>query len=134
MKPIDPDRPSTWKAYKPSYCATCWAGCCTMPVEVKIEDLIRLGLVGELEAQGSLKKIAKELMAEKIIASYRQSTGLFILAQKPNGDCHFLDSKTRRCAVYESRPGVCRQFPSIGPRPGFCPSANVDNVDSSRPS
>jgi Fe-S-cluster containining protein len=25
--------------------------------------------------------------------------------------CMMLDQKTRRCTVYEARPGVCRKFP-----------------------
>jgi Fe-S-cluster containining protein len=25
--------------------------------------------------------------------------------------CQFLDKKTRRCSVYDARPGVCREYP-----------------------
>ncbi len=92
-----------------------------MPVEVVLDDLIRLGLVSGDEAAGSVRKIAKSLIKEKIVVSYRQSSGLFMLSQKANRDCYFLDSKTRLCTVYEKRPDVCRKFPSIGPRPGYCP-------------
>ncbi len=91
-----------------------------MPVEVKIADLIRLQLVSEDEAQGSLKKVAKRLIREGYVTSYRQGTDLFMLTQKANGDCLFLN-ENRLCTVYEKRPGVCREFPAIGPRPGFCP-------------
>jgi Fe-S-cluster containining protein len=91
-----------------------------MPVEIKISDLIRLGLVSEDEAEGSHKKIAKRLMKEKIVKSYRQGTEFFMLEQKYNGDCVFLD-QNRLCTVYEKRPDTCRLFPKIGPRPGFCP-------------
>lgn len=97
-----------------------------MPVEVKLEDLVRLGLVGEDEAQGSLKKVAKRLIREGLVVSYRAGTDLFMLTQKANRDCVFLDSETRRCTVYERRPGVCREFPRIGPRPGFCPCSRAD--------
>lgn len=92
-----------------------------MPVEVKLSDLIRLGVVAEDEAAGSIKKLAKRLSREGIISSYRHGTELFMLTQKNGRDCHFLDSKTRLCTVYEKRPDVCRKFPDIGPRPGFCP-------------
>ena len=122
------DFPSTWKKHKPSLCRGCLAGCCTMPVEVKIEDLVRLGLVGNSEALGSQKKIANQLLKSKVIVNFRQNTGLFMLAQKPNQDCIFLDSKTRLCTVYERRPGVCRQFPEIGPRPGFCPAKSNESM------
>lgn len=92
-----------------------------MPVEVKWEDLLRLGVVEESD-QSSMKKTVKKLIKQGVITSYRQSTGLFMLTQKSNRDCYFLDLKTRLCTVYEKRPGVCREFPSIGPRPGYCPS------------
>ncbi len=93
-----------------------------LPVEVKIEDLIRLELVTADEAIGSHKKIAKRLQREGIVKSYRTSSGLFMLEQNEGRDCYFLDKKTRLCSVYEKRPGVCREFPkTIGPRPGFCP-------------
>lgn len=121
MNRTDKDRPSTWRAYKDGMCKGCYGSCCTMPVEVKISDLIRLGVTTEDEAQGSLKKLAKRLMKEGIVVSYRAGTEFFMLAQKTNEDCLFLDSKTRLCTVYENRPDTCRKFPAIGPRPGFCP-------------
>jgi Fe-S-cluster containining protein len=94
-----------------------------MPVEVRLSDLIRLGLVGEDEAAGSMRKLAKRLIKEGSVSSYRQGTDLFMLTQKANRDCLFLDEKTRLCKVYEKRPDVCRQFPAIGPRPGYCPGS-----------
>ncbi len=123
MKRPDVDRPSTWKNWRSGMCNGCWGGCCTMPVEIKLSDLIRLGLTDEDEAAGSIKKLAKRLSKEGIIQSYRQGTEFFMLSQKANNDCLFLDSVTRLCTVYEKRPDTCRQFPSIGPRPGFCPGA-----------
>lgn len=96
-----------------------------MPVEVKIEDLLRLELVTQDDFENlSLKKIAKQLMRSGYVKSFRADSGLFTLTQKSNDDCVFLNEK-RRCTVYEKRPGVCRQFPSIGPRPGFCPSIRL---------
>lgn len=95
-----------------------------MPVEVKLSDLIRLQLVTEDEAAGSIKKMAKRLIKDGLIVSYRQGTEFFMLSQKANRDCIFLDSKTRLCTVYEKRPDTCRDFPSIGPRPGFCPAGS----------
>lgn len=92
-----------------------------MPVEIRLSDLVRLGVASEDEASGGIKKLAKRLVREGIIVSYRQGTELFMLTQKANRDCRYLDSQTRLCTVYEKRPDTCRQFPSIGPRPGFCP-------------
>jgi Fe-S-cluster containining protein len=119
---IDKDRPSTWVPYRESLCRGCNADCCSMLLEVTTEDLIRLGLTTEDEAEISQKKLFKRLRKEKVVMSYRDGTGLFMMQSKANGDCQFLDSATRLCTVYDKRPGVCRKFPSIGPRPGSCPA------------
>jgi uncharacterized protein len=92
-----------------------------MPVEVKSSDLVRLGVATIDEVESSPKKLAKRLSKEGVISSYREGTDLFMLTSRPNGDCVFLHEKTRLCTRYENRPDVCRQFPEIGPRPGFCP-------------
>jgi uncharacterized protein len=118
----DKDRPSTWVPYKESLCKSCHADCCAMLLEVTINDLVRLNLCTEDEAAGSHKKLFKRLRKEKILMSYRDGTGLFMMQSKANGDCQFLDSRTRLCTVYDKRPDVCRKFPSIGPRPGYCPA------------
>jgi uncharacterized protein len=117
----DPQRPSTWIEYKKGMCEGCWAGCCTLPVEVSAADLIRLGITDEYEAAESLKKLARRLLKEKLIQAFNHKSQLFVLAQQNGDDCIFL-GKDRLCTVYEKRPEVCRTFPKIGPRPGFCPA------------
>ncbi len=117
----DPQRPSTWIKYRSGLCEGCWGGCCTLPVEVSAFDLIRLGLVTEEEAALSLKKVAKDLTARKIIQAFIPKSQLFVLEQRNGRDCIFL-GKDRLCTVYEKRPEVCRKFPKIGPRPGWCPA------------
>lgn len=93
-----------------------------MPVEIKAKDLIRLGLTTEDEVQNSLKKLAKRLEQQGIIRSYRSGTEFFMLTQRSNDDCYFLDFKTRLCTVYEKRPDTCRGFPTENsPRMNFCP-------------
>lgn len=96
-----------------------------MPVEINADDLVRLGIAKQDEVDQSKKRLAKRLRKEGIIASYREGTDLFMLAQRANDDCVFLDLQTRLCTVYDRRPGVCRKFPEIGPRPGFCPAVSV---------
>jgi Fe-S-cluster containining protein len=87
-----------------------------------MSDLIRLGLTSLDEVQNSSeKKVAKKLIKKGIVRDYRSSTGLFMLSQRSNDDCIFLNEKTRLCTVYDARPEVCRSFPRQGPRPGFCP-------------
>jgi uncharacterized protein len=44
--------------------------------------------------------------------------------QRHGRDCIYLGAD-RRCTVYEKRPEVCRQFPRIGPRPGWCPAGSA---------
>jgi Fe-S-cluster containining protein len=92
-----------------------------LPVEATADDMVRLGLISPDDAGGSLKKIARRLTSEGIVHSFRATTGLFTLAQTPAGDCIYLHPVQRQCTVYEKRPSVCRRFPEIGPRPGFCP-------------
>ncbi len=111
---------STWVKFRPSLCESCTALCCSLPLEVDKEDLFRLGLISENELEGSLKKVAKRLQTQGLIKNFRAATALFTIAQKMNGKCLFLD-KENRCTVYEKRPRVCREFPKIGPRPGYCP-------------
>jgi Fe-S-cluster containining protein len=119
---IDKDRPSTWKRYDAVNCTKCRANCCSMPVEVKLFDIIRLGLAHQDEADNSIKKLAKRLKKEGTVSSYREGTEYFMLTQKANSDCYFLDSKTRLCTVYDKRPDTCREFPAErGTRVGYCP-------------
>ena len=119
---IDAQRPSTWVKYKTGLCNGCWGGCCTLPVEVSAADLIRLELIDEEEAAVSLKAVAKKLMKQKLIQAFNAKSGIFVLEQRYGEDCVFLGRQDRLCTVYEKRPEVCRKFPKIGPRPGFCPS------------
>jgi Fe-S-cluster containining protein len=118
----DKDKPWTWVKYREGLCNGCYGSCCTMPVEIKGEDLVRLELATEDELSASSKKVAKRLIKEGILSSYREGTGNFMLTQKSNDDCYYLHPQTRLCTVYDKRPGVCRQFPEIGPKPGFCPN------------
>lgn len=122
MKPTDKDRPSTWIKYQDHYCGTCNASCCTMPVEVKAFDIVRLGLATQDDIDNSIKKTAKKLKKDGVISSYREGTDLFMITQRANDDCYFLDQKTRLCTVYDKRPDTCRDFPTrVGTRVSFCP-------------
>ena len=116
---VNVDSPYTWIRYKDYLCENCVANCCIMPLEIGFDDLVLLELATE-DDRCSIKKLTKRLTKEKIIKSYRSSTGFFMLEQKANRDCIFLDTN-RLCKVYDKRPEVCRKFPNIGPRPGHCP-------------
>jgi hypothetical protein len=60
---VDVDEISTWTKYNQRLCLKCRANCCTMPVEVKMPDLVRMGVITEFEANEPIKKLAKKLRA-----------------------------------------------------------------------
>lgn len=120
-KKVDPQSLETWRPYKKGLCNDCWAGCCTMPVEVRAADLVRLGLMSEAELDFDLQDVAHRLFKKKIIQAYSRKTGVMVLEQVSGRDCIYLHPQTRRCTVYEKRPDTCRNFPRVGPKPNFCP-------------
>jgi hypothetical protein len=126
MKPAvihfsDLDRTGTWLKYRTGLCDSCQATCCTMPVEVKLADLVRMGVVDAFEAEHEPpKNIAKRLSKARIVGQFNHKHGIFTLARRANGDCLYLDTDSRRCSIYGVRPNTCRNHPTIGPRPGFC--------------
>lgn len=119
---VDVDRLETWSRYRNGLCANCVANCCTMPVEVKLADLLRLQLLDPFEAEHEApKQIARRLSKAGVIEHFNFRNAVFTLARRASGDCRFLDAVTRRCTVYERRPDTCRKHPQVGPRPGYCP-------------
>jgi hypothetical protein len=123
-RPLIPEadlaRLETWVKYRNHLCDHCRATCCTMPAEVRIHDLIRMGVVDEFEAEEPAKLIARRLIKAGIVEHFSFKSELFTLARLANNDCIFLDRRTRRCTIYDKRPDTCRNHPRIGPRPGFC--------------
>jgi Fe-S-cluster containining protein len=114
------DRLDTWQKYSAPMCGACISTCCTLPVEVKIKDLIRIGVVDEFEKGDPPKNVAKRLQKEGIVERFNQKSGIFTLTRMSNNDCLYLDKKSRLCTIYEKRPDTCRNHPKIGPRPGYC--------------
>ncbi len=123
---VNVDNCDTWSRYRNGLCNSCAANCCTMPVEVKLPDLVRLELVDPFEAEHEApKQIAKRLQKMGVIEHFNFKHSIFTLSRRANGDCHNLDAQTRRCTVYEKRPTTCRLHPQVGPRPGYCPYGAV---------
>jgi hypothetical protein len=123
---VNVDNCDTWSRYRNGLCNNCAANCCTMPVEVKLPDLVRLELVDPFEAEHEApKQIAKRLQKMGVIEHFNFKHSIFTLSRRANGDCHNLDAQTRRCTVYEKRPTTCRLHPQVGPRPGYCPYGAV---------
>ncbi|MFZ4499257.1 MAG: YkgJ family cysteine cluster protein [Burkholderiales bacterium] len=116
----DLERLSTWAKHRNGLCESCMATCCTMPVEVRTSDLVRLGVLDAFDADGAMKPWLKRLQKSGVVERHSPATGLFTLARQAGGECVFLDRETRRCTVYERRPDTCRKHPQVGPRPGYC--------------
>lgn len=92
-----------------------------MPLEVQLPDLVRLAVVDPLEAEHIAPKlIARRLLKLHLVDHYNSKQLIFTIARRANGDCHFLDTDTRRCTVYDNRPQICRLHPQQGPKPGWC--------------
>ena len=82
-------------------CSKCPGYCCSYPeIEVTKRDIARLAKhLGLTEEQAEARFIkGKRLLRH-------QKDRIF------DSVCVFLDQKTRRCTVYEARPGVCRNYP-----------------------
>uniref|UniRef100_A0A8W7P8Q0 Peptidase U32 collagenase domain-containing protein n=1 Tax=Anopheles coluzzii TaxID=1518534 RepID=A0A8W7P8Q0_ANOCL len=127
----DIERLETWVKYKNGLCSDCMGSCCSMPVEVRLPDLVRMGVVDEFELEEPVKNIAKRLEKQRVIQHFNFKHGIFTLARRANGDCQYLDQQTRLCTIYERRPNTCRNHPKIGPKPGFC--AYTRNPKAARP-
>lgn len=116
----DIDDTATWVKYTKKLCKHCTAVCCSLPVEVKAADLVRMGVVDVFDLEEEERFIARRLIREKLVEHYHGKTRTFTLARMASGDCIYLDSATRRCLIYDKRPDTCRNHPGVGPRPGFC--------------
>lgn len=117
---VIPDEPTTWSKYQKKFCADCMATCCSLPVEVKTSDLIRIGLMAACEEGSDLRFIARRLKKAGLIEHFHHRSATLTLARMANGDCCYLDSRTRLCTIYEQRPDTCRNHPQVGPRSGYC--------------
>jgi Fe-S-cluster containining protein len=87
-------------------CSKCPAYCCTYTrIEVKLRDIQRLARHFGIGVRAAKKRFTKR----------GEDPGEIVLRHKKDEHfgtaCRFLDSETRRCTIYEARPGVCREFP-----------------------
>jgi len=111
---------STWVKYKASLCRQCMGTCCSLPVEVRFSDLVRMKLVDPFEADEPAKRLAKRLMKAGVVGRFNHKTETYTLARYANDDCIYLNQKTRLCDIYADRPDTCRNHPKVGPKPGYC--------------
>jgi Fe-S-cluster containining protein len=89
-------------------CSKCPGYCCSYPeIEITKRDIAQL---------------AKHLGLTEEQTEARYTKGSRLLRHQKDrifdSVCVFLDQETRRCTVYEARPGVCREYPD-SPRCGY---------------
>jgi Fe-S-cluster containining protein len=101
-------------AARPKYsCSKCPAYCCSYPeIEVTPRDIERLAKHFGLPYRTAEERFTKYDAKEKVRSLRHRQDRIF------SSVCTFLDQKTRRCTVYEVRPGVCREYPD-SPRCGY---------------
>lgn len=123
---VDIDDLSTWTPYRRQLCRGCRALCCTLPVEVTLTDLVRMGVITAFEAGEPVGWLVKKLKKDGVVERYAARKRVFTLVRFANGDCFCLDGRRRKCRIYEKRPDTCRNHPRVGPRPGFCPFEKIE--------
>jgi uncharacterized protein len=87
-------------------CKKCPAFCCTYSeIEITRRDIERLARHFDLTYAQAEERFTKPDHKNTIRMLRHKKDRIFDSA------CMMLDQKTRRCTVYEARPGVCRKFP-----------------------
>jgi len=92
-------------------CSKCPAYCCSYDrIIVEKRDLKRLAKHFHIDEETAAKRFTKTVEGEQVLR--HQKDEIF------GSICAFLDTKTRRCTVYEARPAVCHEYPDR-PRCGY---------------
>jgi len=87
-------------------CHKCPAYCCTYAeIEVNTRDIDRLARHFGLSYRKAEERFTKPDAKGKIRMLRHKQDAIFDTA------CMMLDQKTRKCTVYEARPGTCRKYP-----------------------
>jgi Fe-S-cluster containining protein len=87
-------------------CAKCPGYCCSYPeIEVTPRDIQRLAKHFDLEYAAAEERFTKYDAKERVRLLRHKKDTVFATV------CTFFDQDKRRCTVYESRPGVCREYP-----------------------
>ncbi|MCY2974416.1 MAG: YkgJ family cysteine cluster protein [Planctomycetota bacterium] len=88
-------------AFECTQCGNCCSGPETGYVWVTDEEIDRLAVAMDMEddVEGFKQKFVRQVLASQSLVEYS------------DGDCIFLDPKTRECMVYEARPVQCRTWP-----------------------
>jgi len=92
-------------------CSKCTAYCCSYPqIDVSKRDLNRLARHFGIEPETAERRFTKIKDGVRVLR--HQKDKIF------DSVCMFLDLQTRRCTIYQARPGVCHEYPTR-PRCGY---------------
>ena len=92
-------------------CSKCPAYCCSYDrITVKKSDVARLAKHFHIDDDVAQERFTKMREGERVLR--HQKDDIY------GSVCLFLDTKTRRCTVYNARPGVCHEYPDR-PRCGY---------------
>jgi Fe-S-cluster containining protein len=91
---------------KPKFdCAQCPGYCCSYElIIVTKHDIQRLARGAKIKYKQARDRFTKEVKGYGRVLRHREDP-IYESA------CKFLHPETRRCAVYEHRPAVCREYP-----------------------
>lgn len=97
---------------KPLYdCLACPAYCCSYDqIKVTQRDVNRLAGHFEITPETAAQRFTKIVEGEQVLR--HQKDEMF------GTTCMFIDTKSRRCSIYEARPAVCHEYPDH-PRCGY---------------
>jgi Fe-S-cluster containining protein len=85
-------------------CSKCPAYCCSYDsIVVEKRDLNRLARHFGIDPETAKRRFTKEVEGENVL---RHQKDKFFRSV-----CMFLDTKKRRCTIYDARPGVCHEYP-----------------------
>lgn len=85
-------------------CAKCPAYCCSYDsIVVEKRDLKRLARHFGIDEATAERRFTKVVEGENVL---RHQKDKFFRSV-----CMFLDTKKRRCTIYDARPGVCHEYP-----------------------
>jgi Fe-S-cluster containining protein len=98
---------------KPLYdCAKCPAYCCSYEhIAVTKRDVNRLAKHFGIDYETASRRFTKIVAEGEVVLRHQKDTVY-------GSVCMFLDTKARRCTIYNARPGVCHEYPDR-PRCGY---------------
>ena len=88
-------------------CDKCPAYCCSIydRVQVTPRDIKRLAKHFDLDPEAAARRFTKTREGEVVLRHQKDKIYGSV--------CMFLDTKARRCTIYNARPGVCHEYPDF---------------------